>query len=156
MQKYKVYINNERKLITDNWENFCSNYTLINAAGGVVYNSKKQLLMIFRNEKWDLPKGKMNVDEKYYECAIREVKEECGVSDLQIICELENTYHTYEIDGKPILKCTYWFKMYTNYSNKLVPQIEEGITKAEWINKKSIFKKINNTYGNIKELLIDE
>ena len=61
MQKYKVYINKELKIITDNWDDFCAKYILIQAAGGLVYNSKNQLLMIFRNGKWDLPKGKLEV-----------------------------------------------------------------------------------------------
>ena len=77
MQKYKVYTNRECKIITDNWEAFCSKHTLIEAAGGLVYNIENQLLMIFRNNKWDLPKGKLEVGENIQECAIREVEEEC-------------------------------------------------------------------------------
>ena len=156
MQKYKVYINKERKIIIDNWDNFCAKYTLIVAAGGVVYNSKDQILMIFRNEKWDLPKGKLEIDENIQECALREVEEECGVSNLKIVNQLQSTYHTYEINGKAILKHTYWFKMNTNYSNELVPQIQEGITKVEWVNKKDVFKKLENTYASIQELVLDE
>ena len=61
-QKYKVFINNKAKDITDNWEEFCSQFTLIKAAGGLVYNQENKLLMIFRNGKWDLPKGKVEKD----------------------------------------------------------------------------------------------
>ena len=156
MQKYKVYINNKPKIITDNWKVFCSNYTLITAAGGLVYNSKNQLLMILRNNKWDLPKGKIEVGENIIECAVREVEEECGVSNLQIIRKKENTYHTYEINGKMILKCTYWFEMHTKYCMELLPQISEGITKAEWINEKDISRKLENTYASIKDVLISK
>ena len=80
--------------------------------------------MIFRNSKWDLPKGKLEVGENIQECAIREVEEECGISNLEIVSELSSTYHTYEMNGKAILKRTYWFKMNTNYDNKLLPQIK--------------------------------
>ena len=152
MQKYKVYINNSPKIITDNWEEFCSDYSIIEAAGGVVYNDKNQLLMIFRNEKWDLPKGKLEVDENIKECAVREVEEECGVDNLKIISELLSTYHTYKLNGKAILKRTFWFKMLTNYNQELVPQAKEGIIKVEWVNKEDIPYRLNNTYGNIKEL----
>ena len=152
MQKYKVYINNSPKIITDNWEEFCASYSIIKAAGGVVYNDENQLLMIFRNGRWDLPKGKLEVDENIKECAIREVEEECGVDNLKIISELKRTYHTYELNGLAILKCTFWFKMHTNYNQELVPQAKEGITKVEWVNKEDIPNKLNNTYGNIKEL----
>ena len=152
MQKYKVYINNSPKIITDNWEEFCAGYSIIKAAGGVVYNDKNQLLMIFRNERWDLPKGKLEVNENIKECAIREVEEECGVNNLEIISELLSTYHTYKLNGKAILKRTFWFKMHTNYNQELAPQAKEGITKVEWVNKEDIQNRLNNTYSNIKEL----
>ena len=45
MQKYKVYINNKLNIITD-WESFITHYNIIDAAGGVVYNNRNQLLMI--------------------------------------------------------------------------------------------------------------
>ena len=153
MQKYKVYINNELKIITDNWEIFCSNYILIEAAGGLVYNNENQLLMIFRNEKWDLPKGKLEHNEDIKECAIREVEEECGISGLVIKSELKPTYHTYEIKGKKILKRTYWFAMHTDFKGSLVPQTEEGITEVVWVDKEQIAEKLNNSFGNIKDLL---
>ena len=156
MQKYKVYINKERKIIIDNWDDFCKGYNLIQAAGGVVYNNKDQVLMIFRNEKWDLPKGKIENGENIQQCAIREVEEECGIGNLKIIDRLPSTYHVYQMNNKSMLKRTYWFRMKTDFTNKLVPQIEEGITKVEWVSKKDMFKKIENTYASIKELLLNE
>ena len=156
MQKYKVYINKEPKIIVDNWDDFCSRFKLINAAGGVVYNHDNQVLMIFRNGKWDLPKGKLEVGEHIRECGIREVEEECGVSNLEIVSELETTYHTYELNGEPILQRTYWFKMCTDFNNELIPQINEGITKVEWVSQEDIVKKLENSYDNIKDLLIND
>ena len=151
-QKYKVYINNDPKIITDNWEIFCADYFLIEAAGGLVYNFESQLLMIFRNNKWDLPKGKLEQNENIKECAIREVQEECGVSGLSIVNSLNNTYHTYEIKGEKILKCTYWFEMKTNFKGNLIPQTEEGITNVVWVDKQDIAEKLENSFGNINEL----
>ncbi|MAW20805.1 MAG: NUDIX hydrolase [Flavobacteriales bacterium] len=153
MQKYKVYINNSIKIITDNWEEFCADYSIIEAAGGVVYNNEDQVLMIFRNGKWDLPKGKLEMTENIKECAIREVEEECGVNDLRIISEMLSTYHTYKLNGQSILKRVFWFKMYTQYNKELVPQSNEGITKVEWVNKEDIPNRLKNAYANIKELL---
>ena len=154
-QKYKVYINNEPKIITDNWEIFCADYSLIEAAGGLVYNDECQLLMIFRNNKWDLPKGKLELNENIKECAIREVQEECGISGLSILNALQDTYHTYELNGEKILKRTYWFAMHTDFKGSLVPQIEEGITKVVWVDEQNIAEKLDNSFGNIKELLQD-
>ena len=153
MQKYKVYINNSLEIITENWESFCANYVVIKAAGGLVYNDKNQLLMILRNGKWDLPKGKLEVNENIEQCAIREVEEECGVSGLIITQQLQETYHTYEIKGQKILKCTYWFKMHSSFKGNLVPQIKEGITAVVWVEKQDIAEKLENSFGNITELL---
>jgi ADP-ribose pyrophosphatase YjhB (NUDIX family) len=154
LQKYKVYINNRPEFITDNWEGFCAQYMLIEAAGGLVYNLDNQLLMIFRNGKWDLPKGKLESGENISQCAMREVEEECGVEELSIVKKLKSTYHTYKLNGKAILKRTYWFKMNSNYKSKLTPQLEEGITKVEWVSLSEVPLKLENSYGNIKELFI--
>jgi hypothetical protein len=43
--------------------------------------------------------------------------------------------------------------MQTNYNNKLTPQFNEGITKAEWVSKKNVTEKLTNSFGNIKDLL---
>ena len=77
---------------------------MIEAAGGLVYNSDKKALMIFRNGKWDLPKGKIELGELIEECAIREVEEECGIYDLQIENKLIDTYHTYVLNSIKVLK----------------------------------------------------
>ncbi len=131
-------------------------FTLIKAAGGLVYNKENELLMIFRNGKWDLPKGKLEDAESIENCAIREVQEECGISNLQIIEKLADTYHIYKHNGKKILKRTFWFKMKTDFNGELVPQIEEGIIKVVWAKKDEIQEKLQNSYGNIKILLEDE
>ena len=152
MQKYKVYINNSPEIITENWESFCANHMLIEAAGGLVYNDKNQLRMIFRNGRWDLPKGKLEVGENIEQCAMREVEEECGVSGLIITQQLQETYHTYEINGQKILKRTYWFEMKSSFKGNLTPQNKEGITVAVWVDEQDIAEKLENSFGNIIEL----
>ena len=102
MQKYKVYRNSDFEIVTNNWQSYCAKHILIDAAGGFVQNSERQLLMIFRNGKWDLPKGKLETDEDIKDCAKREVEEECGVNNLRIVSQLQNTYHTYDINQESI------------------------------------------------------
>ena len=53
--------------------------TLIKAAGGLVKSAGNEYLFIYRNDKWDLPKGKVEKNEKVKEAAVREVEEECGI-----------------------------------------------------------------------------
>ena len=134
------------------WGEFKSLFKIEIAAGGKVYNSKKEALFIYRFNKWNLPKGKLEKNESIEQCAIREVEEECGVSDLKILKELETTYHIFERNQKTILKITYWYLMTTNYDGVLKPQIEEGIEKVVFKNESSTQKALTNTYENIKLL----
>ena len=151
-QKYKVFINNQAKIIDHNWEEFCNNYKMIFASGGVVFNNEK-LLMIYRNGLWDLPKGKMELNESELECALREVEEECGIDNLRVIKFLKYTYHTYIENNQPILKRTSWYLMSSNSKNKLIPQISEGISKVMWVKKSEISSKLDNSFENIKDLI---
>ena len=109
--------------------------------------------MIYRHNRWDLPKGKIEPGETIEACAIREVEEECGVSNLRIIDQLIDTYHIYQLDSDNILKKTSWFKMQTNFKGVLSPQIEEGIEKAVWVDKYQIHEKLNDSFENIKEIV---
>ena len=147
------------EIVTNNplreWRVFKSRFKFIIAAGGVVFNSNNEILVIFRNGKWDLPKGKLEKGEDIPICAIREVKEECGVCDLAITKELPSTYHCYQSKkGDWILKRTYWYKMMSKYQGELVPQKEEGIDAVEWFDKKSLSEMKKNTYKSIECILM--
>ena len=153
-QKYKVFINNKPKIIYDNWEDFCSNYKVIYASGGVVFNENDELLMIYRNKKWDLPKGKAEKNENISQTALREVIEETGIKNLSIIKPLEKTYHIFKRGGKNYIKSTYWFEMKSDYEGKLKPQKKEGISRVEWIGTENLPSILPKSYANIR-LLID-
>jgi 8-oxo-dGTP pyrophosphatase MutT (NUDIX family) len=126
---------------------------IIKAAGGLVENGKGEFLFIFRNKKWDLPKGKLEKDEKIKETAVREVEEECGVKIERREERLCKTYHIYELSGKVILKQTSWYKMFVKGVPKLIPQTAEGITSASWVGAEGIKAKIKNTYPLILDVL---
>lgn len=126
---------------------------VIKAAGGVVCNPNHEYLLIFRNNKWDLPKGKIEKGEDKKEAAVREVEEECGVLIDRVIEKLDSTYHMYELNDEIILKKTYWYKMEVDVFSKLTPQIEEGITEVEWVSPQFMAQKMENTYPLIKEVI---
>jgi 8-oxo-dGTP pyrophosphatase MutT (NUDIX family) len=123
------------------------------AGGGKVYNKKEEILFIFRNGKWDLPKGKAEPKETINQTALREVEEETGISGLSITKPLEITYHIFKRMDKYYIKVTYWFKMYSEYEGVLIPQKKEGITKVKWISETKLTKVLNNSYANIKLLI---
>jgi len=122
------------------------------AAGGLVHNKKGEVLFIFRNGKWDLPKGGIEKNESKKEAAIREVEEETGVKNLKIIDKLEKTYHIFERGGKYKLKVTHWYKMTTTFKGVVKPQIEEKIEKVVWVNPSEIPILLENSYQNIRLL----
>lgn len=123
------------------------------AGGGKVYNDEGKVLFIYRNNKWDLPKGKVEGKETIDYTAIREVEEETGISGLKITKPLEMTYHIFKRNGKHRIKVTYWFEMRTSYDGKLIPQIKEGITKVEWLDDTQMKRAMTNSYANIKLLV---
>jgi 8-oxo-dGTP pyrophosphatase MutT (NUDIX family) len=124
------------------------------AGGGLVYNKNGEVLFIFRNGKWDLPKGGTNKGEEIEDTAMREVEEETGVNGLSISKKLQKTYHIFKRNGVYKLKITHWFEMHSTYDGIPVGQAEEGIEKVEWKNPEQIKEALKNSYENIK-LLFD-
>ncbi len=133
-----------------------SKIPVVKAGGGLVYNSKGEVLFIFRNGKWDLPKGGKEKNETMRETAIREVEEETGVNGLSITRKLEKTYHIFKRNGVYKLKQTHWFEMKSNFEGIPQGQIEEGIEKVVWISKDEIPNLLENSYENIKLLFQNE
>jgi len=123
------------------------------AGGGKVYNDKGEILFIYRNDKWDLPKGKAEKNETIEETSIREVEEETGAKGLKIVKPLDTTYHIFKRNGRYKIKVTYWFEMITSYNGRLYGQEEEGISKVKWLNKNQVDKALENSYANIKLLV---
>ncbi|WP_088342237.1 NUDIX hydrolase [Robiginitalea sediminis] len=125
---------------------------MIVAAGGVVTNKKGKVLFIYRNEKWDLPKGVCKKKEKLEVCAIREVEEETGVQGLEIENFLRTTYHVLKRNGKYKLKQVHWYAMTTSYTGPLEGQKSEGILKVKWKGPRKIQKALEQSYINIRIL----
>lgn len=127
-------------------------YKDVTAGGGLVRDHSGNCLMIYRNGKWDLPKGHMEDGEDIRETALREVREETGLQDLclhDLICVTE---HTYLRDGILHLKHTWWYDMSCPGTDGTAPQTEEGITRVEWIPVDELPHYLDGTYPNIVEV----
>lgn len=131
---------------------FVKKIPLVVAAGGIVTNKEGKVLFIYRNDKWDLPKGKVEKGESLEEAALREVEEETGVQGLKIENFLRTTYHIFKRNGKYKLKEVHWYSMSTSYKGDLVGNKSEGIEKVKWKGPKKIKKALLNSYINIKIL----
>lgn len=135
------------------WGIFQKHFTPVWAGGGIVRNEAGELLFIFRRGKWDLPKGKWDEGETLEECALREVREETGLTEVNLINELGNTYHIYQEKGKNILKISRWYSMEAIGNQQLVPQTEEDIQVLKWVAVNQLPEVLSNTYPSIKIIL---
>ena len=149
----KVYL--YHKNIDKLWKTFLKQFPIVEAAGGLVERTDNKFLFIFRNDKWDLPKGGVEKNELIIEAAKREVMEETGVGDLIVQNQLSETYHIFKKGKRYRLKKTYWFKMSTNYTGQLQPQIEEGISKTEWVSKVGIEGFLDDAFENIRIIVFE-
>ena len=128
------------------------NFDFIEAAGGIV-KRKKSYLFIKRNGLWDIPKGKIEINESVELAAVREIEEECGILNPKIEHMICITYHTYLYKGIATIKKTYWFSLLYDGDKKTTAQLEEGITKVKWFKEDEIFKIKSNTFPSISDVL---
>jgi len=127
---------------------FMSLFKVMNAAGGVVQKGSRELL-IYRLNKWDFPKGKLEKGESFKMAAVREVEEETGV-EVTLDKKICTTWHTYTFRKKRILKCTKWYAMECINDKNKAPQEDEGIEKVEWLTRAEANNVLKNTYNSIR------
>ena len=143
-------LGNEEELL----DTFARFYQLQPAAGGVVRNLEGNILLIFRRGYWDLPKGKIDDGEFSEQAALREVAEEVGLTECDILRPLTITYHTFtDRKGRAILKPTYWFLM-ESPSDVVTLQTEEDIESSIWTNPTTFLARNEEPiYPNILAVL---
>ncbi len=126
--------------------------TTIIAAGGIVMNPKQEILWIFRRGFWDLPKGKLDPGETIPQCALREVQEETGLTQIHLNEIITITYHDYFDNylNTQVTKETHWYKMSIQDLQNGIPQTEEDIEKMEWFSLDALGIPMQHTYENIK------
>ncbi|MBM3403500.1 MAG: NUDIX domain-containing protein [Bacteroidetes bacterium] len=131
---------------------FMQMFLPVKASGGLVKNESGQFLFIYRNDRWDLPKGKLEKGESLIRGAVREVMEETGIQNLTVAHKLPTTYHIFYAKGKKYIKTTYWFEMQADKSALLKPQKIENITRVKWFNQAELSLPLNSTYRSVREL----
>ena len=126
--------------------------TVKEAAGGVIFNDKNELLLIVRDGYWDMAKGHIEEGETPEIAAIREVEEETGLKNIELGEFFHTTYHIFRNKkDKRVLKVSHWFKMHSN-DVEFTPQVEEKVEKVEWISPEKA-KELKPIYRNILDLV---
>jgi 8-oxo-dGTP pyrophosphatase MutT (NUDIX family) len=132
---------------------FYKKFTIILAGGGLVVNENNEVLLIHRRGKWDLPKGKLDKGEKIEDCAVREVEEETGLQQVQLLAPFMVTYHTYHEGTKFILKESHWFTMKVSGTQHLVPQTEEDIHDIKWVKAADLAPYLQDSFPSVADVL---
>jgi len=132
-----------------------NNQQIIEAGGGLVLNERGYLLMIYRRGYWDLPKGKRDPGEAIETCAVREVEEETGLSEVQLLKPVGETIHHYldPFTNLPTQKITYWYSMYATSTQPLIPQSSEDITDIRWVSAAELPQLLKQSFPTIREII---
>lgn len=131
---------------------WASAFKCVSAAGGIVANPRGEVVMIRRNDRWDLPKGHIEADESAEACAVREIEEETGAQGAKIVTFLCNTLHAYDVYGVWELKTTRWYLLSADGECDLKPQESEGIEQAVWCDGGTAERNLRDTYPTIRRV----
>lgn len=115
--------------------NIDSSNMLTSCGGVVIYRNK--VLLLYKNHGgrhvgWVMPKGNVETNETEPDAALREVKEESGVSAriIKYIGDTQYSFRSIRTDANTMLyKTVHWYLMSTN-SFYCKPQAEEFFTDA--------------------------
>lgn len=123
------------------------------SAGIVLYLEKPKenlfLLLNYPTGHWDFIKGKIEQGETEHQTAIRETKEETGISDIEFVEGFEEKIkYNFQFEGELIYKEVVFFLAKTTTENVTVSHEHLDYT---WLNYKNSMEKI--TYQNAKDVL---
>jgi 8-oxo-dGTP diphosphatase len=111
------------------------------SAGGIVINSEGKILVVNQNNNsWSLPKGHVDDNEDILNAAKREIYEESGITELELIRSL-GKYQRYKIalnggEDKSELKTIHMFLFKTDQT-KLKP-VDPKNPEALWVEKNKV------------------
>ena len=135
------------------------------SAGGVVFtrdSSTPQILLLkHESGKWMLPKGTIEPGETPQEVALREVREETGLSNVRLVSDLGEERYLFFWRSED----TYYDKTVRYYLLEFlggetpVPQTEEGFVACEWTSLDDAldrikYKETREVVRRAKEVLV--
>lgn len=129
----------------------------VRSAGGVVFRrdsgAARVLLLKHTSGKWMLPKGTIESGETPEEVALREVREETGLSNVRIVADLgeERYYFFWRSEDSYYDKTVRYFLLEFLGGEEPAPQAEEGFVACEWVPPDEAMERIK--YKETREVV---
>ncbi|MGB9754087.1 MAG: NUDIX hydrolase [Roseiflexus castenholzii] len=125
------------------------------AAGCVVYRYDERgqpLILLIHDQygKWTLPKGHLDDGESAAEAAVREVREETGVTG-EVGAFVGSVTYMVQKKGKPYRKRVDFFLMHAD-GGDAVPEAEEGISAVAWFPPHEAQMRVG--YHQIRDIIV--
>ncbi|MBC8251259.1 MAG: NUDIX domain-containing protein [Candidatus Nitrosopelagicus sp.] len=130
------------------------------SAGIILFNEldEKFLLLNYPSRHWDFVKGKMEKGETPHETAIRETKEETGISDVEFLdCFREEIEYYFYADKQEIHKKVIFFLGKTKTTEIILShehldyiwlKFDNALEKTTYRNAKNLLKKSKEFLDN--------
>jgi 8-oxo-dGTP pyrophosphatase MutT (NUDIX family) len=122
------------------------------SAGIVLFCEKsgtKFLLLHYPSGHWDFIKGRIEKDEEPRQAALREAREETGITNIQFVDGFEEKIqYTFQFGGRPVKKQVVFFLARTDAMDV---RLSDEHLDYVWLDYDAAFEK--TTYQNAKNLL---
>ncbi len=124
------------------------------SAGGIVYRVEggepRYLLIRDSYRNWGFPKGHLEPDEAPEAAAVREVREETGLSAVEMAGAIDTIDWHFRFRGRLVHKVCHFYLMRTA-SADTTPQRAEGITACRWASFEEATRLV--AYANARAVL---
>lgn len=117
-------------------------------AGGLVFRDNRLLILRRKNGVWLFPKGHIDPGETAEQAAVREIKEESGIT-ARILAKLAETSYNFSDEGQEHFKTVQWFVMEA-LTSEIVP--ETGMFTAGQLIARAEIDRL--TFPNDRELAL--
>lgn len=121
-----------------------NNKSIVSCGGVVIHKNK--VLVLYKHQSgsytgWVMPKGNIEPNESFKQAALREVKEESGVS-AKVMKYLGKTQYSFKAEHEILSKTVHWYLM-TAISFYCKPQAEEFFADAGFYKQHEAYHLLN-------------